>query len=155
VAIFDPVLILLDDLKTLRHKYRLHLIDQLAFNYHYLNMERLSPIEIRVRTMVDEFFADRITAGEFKKELTKAKVGSGESRERFPKPGVRRTLRPFRSSLEGPAFLFTTRTMDGFTPWAGVLHPQLGLIYHQAQLSLLSYAPVGEGCGWRSRPGQE
>jgi hypothetical protein len=85
VAIFDPVLILLDDLKTLRHKYRLHLIDQLAFNYHYLSMERLSPIEIRVRTMVDEFFADRITAGEFKKELTKAKIRFRRKQRTLPK----------------------------------------------------------------------
>jgi hypothetical protein len=37
-------------------------------------MEKLSPIEIRVKTLVDAFFADKITRTEFKRELDTAKV---------------------------------------------------------------------------------
>jgi hypothetical protein len=48
-------------------------------------MERLSPIEIRVRTMVENFFANRITANEFKKELTKAKVRLRRKQRTLPK----------------------------------------------------------------------
>jgi hypothetical protein len=37
-------------------------------------MEGLTPIEIRVRTRVDDFFANRIKANKFKKELTKSEI---------------------------------------------------------------------------------
>jgi hypothetical protein len=37
-------------------------------------MEKLSLIEMRVKTLVDAFFADKITRTEFKRELDTAKV---------------------------------------------------------------------------------
>jgi hypothetical protein len=48
-------------------------------------MERLSPLEIRVRTMVEDFFASRITADEFKKEFTKAKGKLRRKQRTLPK----------------------------------------------------------------------
>jgi hypothetical protein len=35
-------------------------------------MERLSPVELRVKSLVEEFFANKITGEEFKRELTRA-----------------------------------------------------------------------------------
>jgi hypothetical protein len=37
-------------------------------------MDKLSPIEIRVKTLVEAFFADKITHAEFSRELSKEKA---------------------------------------------------------------------------------
>jgi hypothetical protein len=66
-------------------KYRGYLIDLLGFNYQNLRMKVLSPIEIRVRTMVEDFLANRITVNEFKKELTKAKGWFTREQRTLPK----------------------------------------------------------------------
>ena len=53
-------------------------------------MKELSPIERRVKTLVDAFFADKITGAEFKRELAneKAKLRPKKQR-RLPKAGGR------------------------------------------------------------------
>jgi hypothetical protein len=66
-------------------KYRGYLIDLLGFNYQNLRMKVLSPIEIRVRTMVEDFLANRITVNEFKKEFTKAKGRFRRKQRTLPK----------------------------------------------------------------------
>jgi hypothetical protein len=48
-------------------------------------MEKLSPIEIRVKTLVDAFFADDITPEEFKRELVREKVRLRPKQRRLPK----------------------------------------------------------------------
>jgi hypothetical protein len=54
-------------------------------------MEKLSPIEIRVKTLVDAFFDNKITPDEFKRELAREKVRPRRDRkaERKRHPGPR------------------------------------------------------------------
>ncbi len=46
-------------------------------------MEKLSPIEIRVKTLVDAFFADRITRAEFSRQLSEEKVTLRAKKQRI------------------------------------------------------------------------
>jgi hypothetical protein len=43
----------------------------IGFGHYHFNMEELTPIEIRVRTLVEDFFASKITGNEFKLELAR------------------------------------------------------------------------------------
>jgi len=54
-------------------------------------MEQLSYIEIRVKTLVDAFLADKITSDKFRKELAKEKATPRKDRkaERKPHSGPR------------------------------------------------------------------
>jgi hypothetical protein len=53
-------------------------------------MEKLSSIELRVKKLVDAFFAGRITCAEFKGGLSRAKVRLRPKKQRrLPKPGGR------------------------------------------------------------------
>jgi hypothetical protein len=53
-------------------------------------MKRLSPIEIRVKSLVDAFFADVITRDEFKGELVKEKIGPRSRQKRGKKSLTRK-----------------------------------------------------------------
>jgi hypothetical protein len=48
---------------------RVLLIDLKLFNYHHFYTDELTPIEIRIRKLVEDFFANKIAAHEFKFEL--------------------------------------------------------------------------------------
>jgi hypothetical protein len=51
-------------------------------------MEKLSPIEIRVKTLVDAFWADKISRAEFRRELAKEKAQLRPRKQRMlPKTG--------------------------------------------------------------------
>jgi hypothetical protein len=53
-------------------------------------MERLSPIEIRVKKLVDAFFAGKITRAQFSWELSKQKARLRPKKQRIlPKAGGR------------------------------------------------------------------
>ena len=45
-----------------------------GFRHYGFNMDELLPIEIRIRTLVEDFFANKITGKEFKSELARMKV---------------------------------------------------------------------------------
>jgi hypothetical protein len=46
-------------------------------------MEKLSPIEIRVKKLVDAFLANKITHAEFSRELSKEKARVRSKRQRI------------------------------------------------------------------------
>jgi len=46
-------------------------------------MERLSPMELRVKTLVEKFFADKITGEEFKQELAREEERLKPKRQRM------------------------------------------------------------------------
>lgn len=65
-------------------KCRVPLSDQLGSNSYGVNMDDLSPIEIRIRRLVEDLFANRITLYEFKWELNRVreKFDRGEKTNR-------------------------------------------------------------------------
>lgn len=48
-------------------------------------MQQISPIEIRVKDLVDAFLADEITRDEFERELSKEKAKLGRKQRTLPK----------------------------------------------------------------------
>jgi hypothetical protein len=53
-------------------------------------MEKLSPVEIRVKKLVHAFLADKITRAEFRRELSKQKAQLRPKKQiRLPKAGGR------------------------------------------------------------------
>jgi hypothetical protein len=54
-------------------------------------MKQLSLVEIRVKSLVDDFFADVITHDEFKRELAKEKIGL-RSRQKIEKKSLTRKV---------------------------------------------------------------
>jgi hypothetical protein len=49
-------------------------LDFQNFSSYNLSMEKVSPIEMRVKALVDAFLADKISRAEFKSELSMAKA---------------------------------------------------------------------------------
>jgi hypothetical protein len=86
---------------------RVAVIDLLAFNYYRFSMDELAPIEIRIRKLVEDFFANRITGHEFKLELDRMREEFEVDEETIRKPRRRKAtenLLPDQGESSQPAY---------------------------------------------------
>jgi hypothetical protein len=72
-------------------------------------MKQLFPIEIRVKTLVDAFFANKITGAEFKRELARKEVRLRLRGDTHREAGGKNRPRGIRREKPQPAGAVTAR----------------------------------------------